>query len=1260
MNKTAIKNFAIWARNKLIADICYRAGLMGITEKGIADPLPQSTLDAQFYDIGAAEPYLVAGEAIKQRRQLVSAIREKEADTDYATAYQYIMEEVAYTWFNRLIAVRFMEVNDYLPSHLRVLSSESGKVEPDLVTTPFDADLPFTAEEEAQIIQWKQDNKLDELFRFLFIKQCNALNEILPGLFEKTTDYTEVLLNLSVVDQEGVVYKLTHDIPEKDFNIEQGGQVEIIGWMYQYYNTEPKAAAFAKNGKITKEEIPAVTQLFTPDWIVRYMVENSLGRLWVEGHPDSDLRKNWKYYLDEAPQEPQVQAKLATIRKEYAALSPEDLTLIDPCMGSGHILVYAFDVLMQIYESVGYSQRDAAKSILEHNLYGLDIDDRAYQLAYFAVMMKARQYNRRILNGENTCHVYAIQESNFINRAHLKFFGAGLSDLEKNTAKMQMEGLLDILTDAKEYGSILNVPEYNWALLRRFVDGIDDEVQISLESAGVEQTAEELQKLIDLGETMARKYDAVVTNPPYMGNAGFSAKLTEYAKTNYADEKNDLYSIMIEKCGHMMASNCYVAMITMQSWVNAPTFKNLRRHLFENYIFDSIINMGSRAFEEITGEKVKNVAFVFSNSQIKSWKPLFVDLTEVSGETAKRDLFLTHEKRFDFSKQDDFLKHEQCLVIYKTRHVKDIYEPEHKISDVSEVRRCIATGNDEAFIRTWFEVNKNKISPISDKDCNGKWFFVAEGGERRRWYGNISSVLNWEDDGKSIREFNDRTGKSTLRNLQYMFKEGLTYTYTSMGSGIFNARELLPGMASIGVGPVIVNCVDKNYMMALVNSVVFRWFWDTMYGKVSTFETGNVGRIAYITKRNDSIEWKVDECVRESKRDWDSFETSWDFMVHPLVSMSKGLWDATSTAAAMDYFYGYLPEASCPLEICYLLWQGQCKERFEKLKANEEELNRIFIDIYGLQDELTPEVEEKDVTVRKADLQRDIKSLLSYAVGCMFGRYSLDVPGLVLAGQPFEEKFVHASNAVTGTGVLGAPGLLRAPGALYLRTEDGVKQCTFAPDVDNVIPITDEEYLEDDIIARLCDWLKVVYGADTLEANLDYIAKALGNKGSTSREVIRNYFVNDFFKDHCQTYSVTGSGKRPIYWLFESGKQNGFKALVYLHRYTPDTIGTLRVDYLHKMQRVYESEINRMQDMMDHTTNAREAAAASKRKDKLTKQLKECRDYDEKISHLALSRIALDLDDGVKVNYRKLQTAADGKFYEVLADSKNIMAKEKK
>lgn len=1242
MNKTAIKNFAIWARNKLIADICYRAGLMGITEKGIADPLPQSTLDAQFYDIGAAEPYLVAGEAIKQRRQLVEVIRDKEKDSDYRTAYQYVMEEVAYTWFNRLIAVRFMEVNDYLPSHLRVLSSESGKVEPDLVTTPFDADLPFTAEEEAQIIQWKQDNKLDELFRFLFIKQCNALNEILPGLFEKTTDYTEVLLNLSVVDQEGVVYKLTHDIPEKDFNIEQGGQVEIIGWLYQYYNTEPKKAAFEKNGKITKEEIPAVTQLFTPDWIVRYMVENSLGRLWVEGHPDSDLRKNWKYYLDEAPQEPEVQAKLAEIRKEYAALSPEDLTLIDPCMGSGHILVYAFDVLMQIYESVGYSQRDAAKSILEHNLYGLDIDDRAYQLAYFAVMMKARQYNRRILNGENTCHVYAIQESNPINRAHLKFFGAGLSDLEKNTAKMQLEGLLDILTDAKEYGSILNVPEYNWALLRRFVGGIDDEVQISLESAGVEQTAEELQKLIDLGETMARKYWVTCTNPPYAGTSNLSANVNNFVKKNYPDSKADLFAVFIERCRVMTADNGYQAMITQHSWMFIASYENLRKKLLKSNIVN-LVHLGARAFDEIQGEVVQTVAFVLCNSAVCGYENLYVRLLEGKTEEEKRLGFLEEKNRY-ILRQEIFGKIPRCEYVYWVSDalVAD-FENHKKVRDFCTVRNGLTTGDNDRFLRLWFEIDEMQEGK--------KWFPCNKGGAFRRWYGNKDYLINWQDDGYELKHFYDLKTKklrSTLRNIDFNFRSSIVVGHVA--SGDLPYRLVDEGAISESAVNSIYTLDDRinlKYMLGVFNSKPCNYISGMLSPTlgvspedVLNIPVPEVEKMDFIEIVNDNL------CL--SKEDWDSFETSWDFKTHPLVKLRMaGAYSWGNNAPAMR------------IESAYKAWEETCEGRFQKLKANEEELNRIFIDIYGLQDELTPEVEEKDVTVRKADLQRDIKSLLSYAVGCMFGRYSLDVPGLVLAGQSFEEKFVHASNAVTGTGVLGAPGLLRAPGALYLRTEDGVKQCTFAPDVDNVIPITDEEYLEDDIVARLCDWLKAVYGADTLEANLDYIAKALGNKGTTSREVIRNYFVNDFFKDHCQTYSVTGSGKRPIYWLFDSGKQNGFKALVYLHRYTPDTIGTLRVDYLHKMQRVYESEINRMQDMMDHITNAREAAAASKRKDKLTKQLKECRDYDEKISHLALSRIALDLDDGVKVNYRKLQTAADGKFYEVLADSKNIMAKEK-
>ena len=1210
MNKTAIKNFAIWARNKLIADVSYDARLIGITEDGIAKPLPQSFGGTQFFDIGTAEPYSISGEAVRQRDKLIEVIQQKEKDTDYKTAYQYVIEEVAYTWFNRLIAIRFMEVNDYLPSHIRVLSSESGKLEPDLVTTPFDAELPFTAEEEAQIFQLKQDNKLDEVFRILFLKQCNALNEILPALFEKTKNYTELLLSLSVIDQDGVVYHLIHDIPEDDFNIERGGQVEIIGWLYQYYNTEPKAAAFAKNGKITKEEIPAVTQLFTPDWIVRYMVENSLGRLWVEGHPDCDLKENWKYYLEEAQQEPEVQAKLSEIRKEYAALNPEDIKLIDPCMGSGHILVYAFDVLMQIYESAGYSQRDAAKSILEHNIYGLDIDDRAYQLAYFAVMMKARQYNRRILNGENTCHVYAIQESNSINRAHLKYFGAGMDDIEKNAAKMQLEGLLDTLTDAKEYGSILNVESYNWDLLRRFVAAEDTAGQISMDSVGVEDTAEQLNRLVDIGETMARKYWVTITNPPYAAISNLSPKVNDFVKANYPDSKVDLFAVFIERCGLMTRVSGYQAMITQHAWMFLASYENLRDKLLNKELIN-LAHLGLHAFDEINGEVVQTSSFVFCNDFFSNYNSTFVQLVGGKNEAAKAAMFISGEHRFN--KTNEQLREIQgtpYTAYWASDVVLSAFKKSHLVGDVSEPRVGMATANNDRFIRLWFEVNRNKfgINISSRKEAvesRKKWFPFAKGGEQRKWYGNNDTVVNWENDGFEIQNFKDeKTGRirSHNYNLDYIFSSALTWTVIGTEKTSFRFCPVGFLYSNSGYGLFCNNEKTKYYLLGFMNSKIAASLLKILSPSMG-FESGYLRKLPLIESDSlDSIVERVKHCIDGSNAEWDSFEISWDFKKHPLLRNVSTISEA------------------------FTQWQSECDDRFNQLKANEEELNRIFIDIYGLQDELTPEVEDKDVTVRKADLQRDIKSLLSYAVGCMFGRYSLDVEGLAYAGGEW----------------------------------DSSKYQSYIPDADNVIPITDEEYLDDDIVSRLCAWLKAVYGADTLEANLDYIAKALGNKGSTSREIIRNYFLNDFFKDHCQTYSVTGSGKRPIYWLFDSGKQNGFKALVYLHRYTPDTIGNLRIDYLHKMQRVYESEINRMQDMMDHSGNAREVAAASKRKDKLAKQLKECREYDEKISHLALSRIELDLDDGVKVNYRKLQTAQDGKFYEVLADSKNIMVKEKK
>lgn len=638
MNKTAIKNFSIWARNRLIADIKYRAGLMGITENGIANALPQSNSETEFYDIGTTKPYTINEKEIKQRRALVDMIHTKEKGSDYTTAYKYIIEEVAYTWFNRLIAIRFMEVNDYLPSHVRVLSSESGKMEPDIVTNPFDAELDLSGAEEEKIISLKRDNKLDEVFRMLFIKQCNALNEILPALFEKTSDSTEVLLNLSVIDKDGVVYHLVHDIPEDDFNVNEGGQVEIIGWMYQYYNTEPKNEAFAKKGKIAKEEIPAVTQLFTPDWIVRYMVENSLGRLWVEGHPDSDLQSKWKYYLEEAKQESEVQAELAEIREKYAQLKLVDIKFIDPCMGSGHILVYAFDVFMQMYENAGWLAREAAQNIVEHNIYGLDIDDRAAQLSYFAIMMKARQYDRRIFTRGIHPNVYAIQESNGIIRKHLKYFGVELNEKEKNTAISQIEELLNTLTDAKEYGSILNVNEYDWDLFRRFVNGADIGSQITFDTYGLDETADKLKELIEISAVMAQKYEVVATNPTYAGTSNLSAKVNNFVKKHYPDSKSDLFAVFIERCGEMLKENGYQAMITQHAWMFLSGYERLRLKLF-NFDKVSLIHLGARAFDEISGEVVQTVSFVIRKSKLSQYKAMYLRLVDGCNQSQKEKLF---------------------------------------------------------------------------------------------------------------------------------------------------------------------------------------------------------------------------------------------------------------------------------------------------------------------------------------------------------------------------------------------------------------------------------------------------------------------------------------------------------------------------------------------------------------------------------------------------------------------------------------------
>lgn len=1212
MNKTAIKNFAIWARNKLIADISYRAGLMGITADGIQKALPQSTGTTEFYDIGTAEPYSISGDAVKQRKSLVEKIRAKEKDTNYQTAYKYVIEEVAYTWFNRLIAVRFMEVNDYLPSHIRVLSSDSGKMEPDLVTTPFDVELSFKPEEEQEIYRLKQENKLDEVFRLLFIKQCNALNEILPALFEKTSDYTELLLNPSVIDQDGVIYHLVHDIPEADFNIEQGGQVEIIGWLYQYYNTELKNEAFAKSGKISKEEIPAVTQLFTPDWIVRYMVENSVGRIWIEHLRALDETKDeaalaadfgWKYYLPEAKQEPEVEEKLRELRKERAALTPEQITMIDPCMGSGHILVYGFSVLMQIYESAGYGQRDAAKSILEHNLFGLDIDDRAYQMAYFAVMMKAREYNRRILNGENACNVYAIQESNGITDAALGDMGGGLSEDERKKALKEIKALIAEFKDAKEYGSILNTEKRDWDLLRRFAVPNVGVGQLTLDMNGAESATNKLQEIIDIAEVMANNYFVAVTNPPYMAISNANGKLNDFVKKNYSDAKADLFSVFIERCRLFVCLNGYQAMITMHAWMFVASFEKLRESLL-NVSTVNMAHLGARAFDEIAGEVVQTTAFVLRNNNNNRYRGLYIRLVEGSNEKGKERSFLSGENRCVFMPREaDFVPGSPVAYWIQESVLKAFSA--NNLGNISTPRMGLTTGRNDKYLRLWQEVDIQNIGFGMDRTVaqtsKKRWFPYDKGGEYRKWYGNRDYVVDWYDDGYEMQSTLHPDGTRIWAhnfNLEYNFIRHISWNDIVTGTLSFRLFErgflfdssaatvFLPDNLTFAVLGYL-NSAFVNHMAKVLNPTIH-------------FKLGDYAKLPFGDWDHDYIAEIAKKCVEICKNDWDSRETSWDFKKHPFLI------DVSTVQEAYESI------------------KNQEINAINELIKSETMINEYFADYYSINDADYRIVDSKDVSVHITGLKQSVKSLLSYAIGCMFGRYSLSSEGLAYAGGIWDTS----------------------------------KYSTFLPDEDNVIPITDEEYLEDDIVSRLCTWMKAVFGESTLEANLDFIAKALGNKGDSSREVIRNYFLNDFFKDHCQIYSVTGSGKRPIYWLFDSGKQNGFKALIYLHRYNADIIGNLRIDYVHRMQRIYESEISRMQDMIDHSTNTREVAGATKRREKLQKQLKECREYDERLAHLALSRIELDLDDGVKVNYRKIQTANDGKFYEVLADSKNIMAKK--
>lgn len=1150
MNKSAIKTFAIESRNKLMDEIKHKANLLGITANGIDEPV-KTAEGMEIYDIGGGIPYTIYDKEIEQRKDLVRQVNEKGFDN--------VVEEVAYTWFNRIIAIRFMEVNDYLPTRVRVLSSENeGKIEPDIVTEAPNFDLDFSEQETEKIYQLKNENKLDELFRLLFIKQCNKLNEVLPELFEKTADYTELLLSISFTNEEGFIRQLIDKITEGDFT----DQVEIIGWLYQYYNTELKDDTFKKlknRVKVTKERLPAVTQLFTPDWIVRYMVENSLGRLWLEGHPDSPIKENWKYYLDECKQEPEVELELAKIRENSKNLKPEDIKLIDPAMGSGHILVYAFDVLMQIYTSMGYSEKDAAVSILENNLYGLDIDDRAYQLAYFAVIMKARSYNRRILTKNIELNLCSIQESNGLSDDLIDFVAN--RDLED---KRDLIYLKNTFKDAKELGSVINLKRLNLNSIINYLIEIKNSKYTDFNSIKYQNECDLLYPILKQANILSMKYDIVITNPPYMGNRGMNSKLSSYLKNYFPDSKNDLFAVFIERCLSMVNKERYLAMITQHVFMFLPSYAKLRKKVLESQIIN-MSHLGARAFEEIGGEVVQTTSFSIQNSFINDYKSTYLDLTDFNSQKTKERAFLNKNNTY-IAKQDEFKNIPGSPVIYWAGpNVINNFKKGMSIDNISDFTGSQnKTANNNKYLRMHWEVEKDKIDAK-------KWVLYAKGGLYKKYYGNLDIVVNWSDEA---RDFYKTNSTSNLLNEEYWYKEGITYTdLATKGTGFrYLPKDCVFDMS----GPSIINVENLYYCIGFFNSNVAAMYL-RMMNPTLHIKVNNVKSVPLIFdgRYTNIIEELAFRNVEISRENWDSFENSIDFKKHP-----------------------FLMHKSKNLEDIFKKWVEFTKNHFIELKNNEEKINEIFIEIYNLKEELNPEIKDSDVTISIANLSKDIKSFISYFVGCIFGRYSLDEEGLIYAGGQWDPS----------------------------------KYIKFQSDEDNIIPILDAEYFEDDIVGRFVEFVKITFGEDKLEENLDFIASALKKKGNTSREVIRNYFLNDFYKDHLKTYK-----KFPIYWQFDSGKDNGFKALIYMHRYEPDLVARVRTDYLHETQKALETARDHKERVIGNSSSASEKSKALKARDKLIKQLEETRKYDKALAHVANQRIEIDLDDGVKVNYAKFQ-----------------------
>lgn len=1238
MDKVALRNFAVNAKEKMEDDIKRKLELMGITEKGIGE---ETVKEDDYLKINGQE---FNEKEVKQREKIIEVLKTRGKNEDFKKCFNEFVEEIAYTWFNRIIAIRFMEVNDYIPDGIRILSSDrENDREPQIIREVFDTDLEFSNDEKNNVYKLKEENKIEELFKFLFIKKCNKLNEILPELFEEAEDYSELLLPISINDEEGILRKLVDEVPEESFDVEKEGQIEVIGWLYQYYNEEKKKEVdlkIKKGKKVEQDDIPAKTQLFTPKWIVKYMVENSLGNLWLEGHPNENLEEKWKFLVKGEKQEEEIEKKLEKLNENYKEMKLEEIKIIDPCMGSGHILVYAFDVLMDIYLNLGYSNRDAVQSILENNIYGLDIDKRAYQLAYFALMMKAREYYKRIFSKKLELNICYTRESNDINKEIIDFISNG-----NNKIKEELDLIYNLFLDAREYGSLIEAPKIDYDKIKNRLSEIENTDSYNLfDEVKKDEIKNKFYYVIKTSEILSKKYEVVTTNPPYMGSSMMDSKLSKYTKKNYPDSKSDMFAVFIEKCNSLTDRNGFCSMITMHGWMFLSSYEKLREKmtLVETL---KMVHLGTRAFDEIGGEVVQTTVWIQRKNKINNFKGSYIRLVDFPGEKNKRNKFLemienTDKKYYFRTTKENFEKIPGMPIGYwASDNLLEDFEKGIKTSELIEPRVGLQTGDNNLFLRQWYEVKEEKISydtnSVAETENNGyKWYPCNKGGERRQWYGNYDYVVNWGNNGNEIRNFKDSKGKlrSRPQNTNYYFKEAITWSDITSGDFAIRYREKGSIHDVVGMS-VFSEKIDRlKYILGLsgtkISNSIFKLLNPTIHLPIGTFSNFPVIENEQIKPKVLSI---VDDCIKISKYDWNTFETAWDFKVSPLVNFERYVeeFDNVKIGENRSIENKKIDKTQITLiEEAYGQYKEFTNNQFLKLKENEEELNRIFIDIYGLQDELTSDVSDKDITIAKIFDTDDeindeikgnsyvlmkvdvVKQFISYAVGCMFGRYSLDEEGLVFAGGEFDKN----------------------------------KYSKFITDEDNCIPITDSEYFSDDIVTRFVEFVKTVYGEETLEENLKFISQALSNKNDAPKDIIREYFLKSFYDDHLKRYK-----KRPIYWLYDAGKKNGFKALIYMHRYNEQTTAKVRIGYLHELQKHYERRASFLKDEIESNNNRKKAEQELK---KIKSQLDECKQFDEKMNHLSSEYISIDLDDGVKVNYEKVQTGRDGKKYEILGKVK--------